>query len=203
MASLFTQGIKRSTDLRYNLWWSFGSFLEDVPRRLGANEALDRAADAVATAHASFCAGRVGSVDALTKYSRALRTLRVYLEDGVHAQSSNTLCAVMILLVCQIFLGPTTQSWSGHAEGAAQILKARRHFGPRDPFEQKLFMSLRGSVVCSPPLWSIIDTPVSKAGASAGVLRALFGSDILTISSCSRASSTTESTSPRMNGTIL
>lgn len=147
---LFTQGIKRTADLRFNLWWSFGPFLEDVPRRLGSNEALDRAVDAVTTAHAGFCVGRVGTVDALTKYSQALRTLRVYLEDDFHAHSANTLCAVMLLLMCQIFLGPTSKCWSGHAEGAAQILKARKQFGPRDPFEQKLFMSLRGSVVSAP-----------------------------------------------------
>ena len=119
-----------------------------MPRRLGANEALDRAVDAVTTAHASFCAGHVASVEALSKYSQALRTLRVYLDDRLHAQSSNTLCAVMVLLVCQMFIGPTMRCWSGHAEGAAQILKARRKFSPQDPFEQKLFLSLRGSVVC-------------------------------------------------------
>ncbi|KAJ5173146.1 hypothetical protein N7492_005739 [Penicillium capsulatum] len=147
LASAFTHSIKRSTDLRFNLWWSFGSFLEDVPRRLGTNEALDRAVDTVTTAHANFCVGRVGSVDALAKYVQALRTLRVYLKDPVHAQSTNTLCAVMILLVCQMFMGPTSRCWSGHAEGAAQILRVRQQFRPQDPFEQKLFLSLRGVVL--------------------------------------------------------
>lgn len=147
LTSAFVKTIKRSTDLRYNLWWSFGSFLEDVPRRLGTNEALDRAIDAMTTAHGDFCTRRSVSVGALSKYSQALRTLHVYLDDRAHAQSSNTLCAVMVLLVCQMFLGPTTQCWSGHAEGAASILKARKSFGPRDNFEQKLFLSLRGTVV--------------------------------------------------------
>lgn len=143
----FGQIIKRSTDPRYNVWWSFGPFLEDVPRRLGANEALDRAIDVLTESHADVCNKRVGSVAALTKYSSALRTLRVYLEDPHHARDSNTLCAVMVLLIAQMFLGTTNQVWSGHTEGAAQILRARRSFGPRDEFERKLFMSLRGSVV--------------------------------------------------------
>ncbi|KAJ6127158.1 hypothetical protein N7523_002770 [Penicillium sp. IBT 18751x] len=143
----FIRTIKRSTDLRYNMWWSFGTFLEEVPCRLGSNEALDRAVDAVSTAHRDFCTHREASTDALAKYSQALRTLRMHLDDKAHAQSSSTLCAVMILLICQTFLGPSTQGWSGHAEGAAAILKARKHLGPRDDFERKLFLSMRGTVL--------------------------------------------------------
>lgn len=150
LAEAFTQAIKRSTDIRYNLGWSFGIFLEDVPRRLGTNDALDRAVDAVTSAHTDFCNRQPGSVQALTKYSAALRTLRVYLDDPVHAQETNTLAAVMILLICQTILGQTThQQWSGHCEGATQILKARKNFGPRNDFEAKIYMSLRGSVVSS------------------------------------------------------
>lgn len=152
LTSAFVKTIKRSTDLRYNLWWSFGSYLEDVPCRLGTNEALDRAVDALTTLHMDFCTGRPVSVEALSKYAQALRMMRVYLDDKVHAQSSNTLCAVMVLLVCQMFMGQTNQCWSGHAEGAALILKARKNLGPRDEFETKLFLSLRGSVVSFPCL---------------------------------------------------
>ncbi|KAJ5759272.1 hypothetical protein N7520_006428 [Penicillium odoratum] len=149
LANRFIKTIDRSTDLRYNLWWTFGAYLEDVPRRLGENEALDRAIETLTAAHAGFCGvNRQGATaEALTKYSQALRMLRVYLDNRVHAQSSNTLCAVMVLLVCQLFLGPTTQYRSGHAEGAAQILKARKQCSPRDLFEKKLFLSLRGSVL--------------------------------------------------------
>jgi hypothetical protein len=147
LAGGFIATIKRTTDLRYNLWWSFGLWLEDVPKRLGTNEALDRAVDTLTTAHSNFSCNRGPSVEALAKHSRALRTLSVYLDDKVHAQSSSTLSAVMILLICQLFLGPSNRKFSGHAEGAAAILKARKNFGPRDAFEAKLFLSMRGSVV--------------------------------------------------------
>ena len=150
LTNSFVGAIKRSTDLRYNLWWSFGLFLEEVPRRLGNNEALDRAVDAVTTIHADFCTRRSISVGALSKYSHALRTLSVYLDDPIQAIASNTLCAVMILLVCQAFIGNQGQLLSGHAGGAANILRARKNFGPRDEFERKLFYSLRGSVVRKP-----------------------------------------------------
>jgi hypothetical protein len=147
LTNSFVGAIKRSTDLRYNLWWSFGIFLEEVPRRLGSNEALDRAVDAVTTAHANFCTRQPVSVQALAKYSHALKTLRVHLDDPLQARASNTLCAVMILLICQSFIGNEGQTISGHAQGAANILHARKNFGPRDEFERKLFLSLRGSVV--------------------------------------------------------
>ncbi|KGO69233.1 YjgF/Yer057p/UK114 family [Penicillium italicum] len=147
LTNSFVGAIKRSTDLRYNLWWSFGLFLEDVPRRLGSNEALDRAVDAVTTVHAGFCTRQPVSAEALTKYSYALKTLRVYLDDPLQASASSTLCAVMILLICQTFIGNSGQMMSGHAQGAANILHARKNFGPRDEFERKLFLSLRGSVL--------------------------------------------------------
>ncbi|KAJ5940143.1 transcriptional regulator family: Fungal Specific TF, partial [Penicillium verrucosum] len=143
----FVGAIKRSTDFRYNMWWSFGMFLEDVPRRLGSNEALDRAVDAVTTAHAGFCTRQPVSTEALAKYSYALKTLRVYLDDPLQATASSTLCAVMILLVCLTFIGNNGQMLSGHAQGAASILRARKNFGPRDDFERKLFLSLRGSML--------------------------------------------------------
>ena len=151
MANAFTQAINRSTDIRYNLRWSFGLFLEEVPPRLGANEALDRAVDAVTSAHADFCTRQHGSVQSLAKYAAALRTLRVYLDQPVHAQETNTLAAVMILLICQTMMGQNnSQYWSGHAEGATQIVKARKNFAARDEFEAKIYASLRGSVVSVP-----------------------------------------------------
>ncbi|KAJ5550122.1 transcriptional regulator family: Fungal Specific TF [Penicillium sp. DV-2018c] len=147
LTNSFVAIIKRSTDLRFNLWWSFGIFLEEVPRRLGSNEALDRAVDAVTTAHADFCTHHPVSVQALSKYSLALKTLRFYLQDPFQARDPNTLCAVMILLICQTFIRNDGQTISGHAQGAASILHARKNLGPRDDFERKLFLSLRGSVL--------------------------------------------------------
>lgn len=189
LTSAFVKTIKRSTDLRYNLWWSFGSYLEDVPGRLGTSEALDRAVDALTTLHMDFCTRRQASVEALAKYAQALRTMRVHLDDKVHAQSSNTLCAVMVLLVCQIFMGKTNQCWSGHAEGAALILKARKNFGPRDDFETKLFLSLRGSVVSLP-------------SPSTELLQIVYPWIVHTndATSSSKAFTTTESASPPPNG---
>ncbi|KAE8367517.1 hypothetical protein BDV27DRAFT_70252 [Aspergillus caelatus] len=147
LTQAFVRAIHPSTDIRWNLAWVYGGFLRDVPARLGTNEALDTAADAVVCMHSDFCATRKMSVKALSKYSRALNALHTYLDDPVKAASTDTLCAVTILLLCQGFLPGQGKVRSGHAEGAAQILKARRNFRPRDDFEAKLLLTLRGPVL--------------------------------------------------------
>ncbi|KAB8263670.1 hypothetical protein BDV32DRAFT_110916 [Aspergillus pseudonomiae] len=147
LSQAFVRAIHPSTDIRWNLAWMYGGFLRDVPPRLGTNEALDTAADAVISMHSDFCVTRKLSVQALSKYGRALNTLHTYLDDPVKAASTDTLCAVTILLLCQGFLPGHGKIQSGHAEGAAQILKARKNFRPRDDFEAKLLLTLRGPVL--------------------------------------------------------
>lgn len=102
LAYTFIQTIKLSTDLRFNLWWAYGSYLEDVPQRLGINEALDASAHALMNAHSDFCVHQVVSTKALAKYCRALNVLRVCLDDPEKASTSETLCAVALLLICQV-----------------------------------------------------------------------------------------------------
>ncbi len=43
--------------------------------------------------------------------------------------------------------GSSDLQFTGHAEGAAKILKARKNCAPRDAFERLLLLSLRGPVV--------------------------------------------------------
>ena len=45
------------------------------------------------------------------------------------------------------YLGLTNGRFSGHCEGAAQIIKARGNYNPEDAFESKLLLSIRGPVV--------------------------------------------------------
>lgn len=102
LSHAFVKAIKPSTGLRYNLVWTYGGFLQDVPRRLGMNEALDAAADALVASHSSFCVHRMISVEALTKYSLALNKIRICLDDPIKARTSETLCAIYLVLLCQV-----------------------------------------------------------------------------------------------------
>lgn len=102
MISAFVDSVNPSYDIRFQLSWNFGGFLVDVPRRLGTSAALDAAADALAASHARFCVGSSPDQSLLAKHSRALRALRYDLNDCIKARSTETLCAIMILMIVQV-----------------------------------------------------------------------------------------------------
>ncbi|EXJ85850.1 hypothetical protein A1O1_06219 [Capronia coronata CBS 617.96] len=146
--SAFVDKIQPSTGVRFNLAWTFGDYLVDVPARLGTNDALDKAADAVLAAMERFSShGSDVAPVVLEKYIRALTALRMCLDDPVVAKSSETLCAILLLLTCQTFLWTPAGVRTTHSEGAAQILRMRRRPGNRDRFETNLLLSLRGVVL--------------------------------------------------------
>ena len=147
--------LNASDDLAYHLGWTYGDFLEDIPRRIGTNEALDAAVASLVTAHSYFGSRRsmnnitLPDAKTLQKYSHALTALRIYLDNPARARETETLCAVMLLLICQSLLGADDGRWDStvHGEGAARILKARAFFRTKDPFEHKLILTLRGPVL--------------------------------------------------------
>ncbi|KAL4948976.1 hypothetical protein BDW69DRAFT_198472 [Aspergillus filifer] len=134
-------------DLRYNLKWAYSGYLGMIPCRLGYNDALDTAADALVTTHRAIACDRVVTVKSLTKYSQALGVLRKCLDDLLQASTSETLCAVTLLLIVQSMQDPLEHKRTDHAGGAARLLKARKHIAPRDNFESLLLLSLRGVIL--------------------------------------------------------
>jgi hypothetical protein len=91
------------SDLRYNLTWAFGNFIQDVPRRLGKNAALDAAATSLALSHVRYSTGRRDAApEEIKAYINALKVLRNCLDDSEVARDANTLCAVMLLLFAQV-----------------------------------------------------------------------------------------------------
>ena len=104
LVSALVDKINPLLDMRYQLVWTFGGFLAEIPRHLGVNSALDTAADTLVAAYAGFCRGNFEpDTSVRRKYSRALCTLRTTLDDPVQAQSSETLCSAMLLMFCQVW----------------------------------------------------------------------------------------------------
>ncbi|KAL9035791.1 MAG: hypothetical protein Q9214_006428, partial [Letrouitia sp. 1 TL-2023] len=102
LAQAFVSQISLSIDIGHQLAGNFGGFLLEVPRRIGTNEALDAAADTLITAHTRYCIGQLNpNTETLVKHSRALNALRRYLNDPAKARSSETLCSVMLLSICE------------------------------------------------------------------------------------------------------
>lgn len=104
LTAALVEKIGPSVDVRFHLQESFGPYLADIPCRLGASEALDSATDLVVTAHVRFCTGSQSpSTTLLAKYSNTLSKLRHDLSDPIKAQSSETLCAIMLLMIYQVY----------------------------------------------------------------------------------------------------
>ena len=103
LIAAFAHGVNPMEDTSVQLPWNFGPFLEDIPRHLGLNDSLDTAADALVAAYGQFrTTGRATNELGLRKYSRALHTLRNCLEEPQKACMTETLCAIMILMVFEV-----------------------------------------------------------------------------------------------------
>lgn len=98
----YVQTIKLTANLKYNLAWTYGFFMFEIPRHMNENEALDAAVNALVCAHSNFCTRSEVSAETLRSYSHALRSLRKSLDNSNTASAPETLCAIMLLLICQV-----------------------------------------------------------------------------------------------------
>ncbi|KAL8664832.1 MAG: hypothetical protein Q9202_002694 [Teloschistes flavicans] len=148
LASAFIYRAKPDLDINYQLAWNFGGYIWDIPARLGRNPAVDAAADVLVSAHARYCAGGHGPDIALLK-KQALSTsiLRQHLLDPAKALSTETLCAIALLMTSHVLSDPLQHMYYSHVRGAADLLKARGLSGPRDEFENKLILMIRGPII--------------------------------------------------------
>lgn len=80
-----------------------GTFLKDIPKRLGSNDALDASVDVLTSAFSSLYTHQK-SLQTVSKYINALKTLRICLDDPLQASTAHTLCAIYLLVVCQVGL---------------------------------------------------------------------------------------------------
>lgn len=97
------------TDLRYSLD-AFGDILHYLPRRLGTSHVLDDSVEALICAYSSYHS-RHEHIKALTAYVKVIKTLRNALIDPVQSGKVETLCAVYVVMVCQVS-GPVLRSVS-------------------------------------------------------------------------------------------
>lgn len=79
----------------------YGSFLDEIPRRLGNNAALDASVDALTCSFANL-ATKQSSPQSITKYGNALSALRLCLNDPVKSKTPETLCAIYFVLISEV-----------------------------------------------------------------------------------------------------
>lgn len=99
MAAAFVAAFQVA-DIRYAIAY-YGPFLRDIPRRLGDSTVLDSAVRALSTASPFLHTGSYPP-NVLFLYGQSLRALRECLNNPTEARSPNTLCAVYLIIICQV-----------------------------------------------------------------------------------------------------
>ena len=88
------------TDIGFDLS-IYGFFFAELPQRLGRNKALDASVEAMVVALPSLRTHQT-SAEILRKYTEALKCLRTYLTDPATATTPDTMCAVYLVMICQV-----------------------------------------------------------------------------------------------------
>jgi hypothetical protein len=90
------------TDPRYDLS-TYGDFLKHIPQRVGYSYVLDSSIHALVSTF-PVVLSKQQSLEGLKAYVESLNALRVCLNDPIQAGSTHTLCAVYLLMICQVIL---------------------------------------------------------------------------------------------------
>jgi hypothetical protein len=138
-------------DLRYSLS-AIGDFLVHIPRRLGRSEALDSAVGALACAFPCHYSDQPTS-KALVPYIRAIGALRRAMDDEKTAFTSETLCAIYLMMICQGWVGGPDDRPVPHNAMMVHILNSSKARNWHGKFEQSLLQNLRIPMVsrqCQP-----------------------------------------------------
>ncbi|RFU78413.1 hypothetical protein TARUN_3814 [Trichoderma arundinaceum] len=127
------------TDPRYDLR-CYGGWFKDLPKRLGTNEALDAAVEAMVGFYPHLRRHEQSSLSrgSLFKYVNALQALRTCLNDPQKANKAETLCAVYVLMICQGWTGRDGDQKMSHGEGLAHLLDAAGSKQHPDDFEEDM-----------------------------------------------------------------
>lgn len=87
-----------------------GSFFEFIPARLGRSAALDGAVECICSIYSkALPAPHEISKDIYQKYAKAIASLRTCLDDPTLRMESETLCASIILQLCEVSQSPATR----------------------------------------------------------------------------------------------
>ena len=79
--------------------WFVGSFFQYIPARIGRNAALDAAVSCLCDIYCSAYNFQVGTY---RKYAKAISSLRGCLSDTFLQMESETLCASILLQMCEV-----------------------------------------------------------------------------------------------------
>ncbi|TGO61887.1 hypothetical protein BOTNAR_0122g00090 [Botryotinia narcissicola] len=116
--------------------WLIGSFFQYIPGRLGYNIALDDAITCVCNLYCDGSSNEYTKSKAIySSYNRALSSLQKCLVDERLRFQSETLCASLLLQMCELVVNVDKAKWIDLARGTSQLIKARGVGRYKDPFD--------------------------------------------------------------------
>jgi hypothetical protein len=165
-ALVYSLGCKVKGDLMP--LWLYGSFFQFIPARLGHNVALDDAVSCISGIYSdkSSLHDKSKSLVNYENYVRALRSLQSCLNDEVLSLQSETLCASILLQICEVSsrlfkqieamsadvqklaVNADKGSWGDLSRGSAQLIQARGVDKYVDPFDHSMLESQLSYIVC-------------------------------------------------------
>ncbi|KAH6711179.1 hypothetical protein BKA61DRAFT_613220 [Leptodontidium sp. MPI-SDFR-AT-0119] len=103
-----------------------GSFFQFIPARLGRNIALDDAVECICSIYAQALPAPNELPRGIYRdYAKALASLRSCLDDSVLWKESETLCASVILPLCELVVNVDRGEWSDLFRGTISLLRSR------------------------------------------------------------------------------
>jgi hypothetical protein len=145
----------------------FGSFMQEVPRRVGHNAALDAAVTClIHTRSAMITIKALNNLETPKHYLAAVQKLQHCLEDRIDGMSPNTLCAAVLLSLVEVstkyiislassmlislkaLAGPRLgNSYLAHVGGAGRLLEIQGPQTCKDNFAKEILRFARGGIV--------------------------------------------------------
>jgi hypothetical protein len=124
---------------------TFGSFVMDLPRHVGSNKSLDAAINAFIAGFGTLQNRTLSKVAALDRYVYALKTLRETMNDPMQANTTDNMCSIYLIAICQEWLGHCS-GYTKHYEMLGHLIQnsvQRPCFQPSDlPFMQTIFAAV-------------------------------------------------------------
>ncbi|KAF5856119.1 hypothetical protein ETB97_007859 [Aspergillus alliaceus] len=123
---------------------SHGNFYRYIPSRLGGNIALDSAVSCLCTVYTDLSAGWGGiSERAWRTYARSLGALRLCLGDPERCFQSETICASIVLQLCELLTNADNGRWNQLSHGTKALIQRCDVARFRQPFERAMLESQR------------------------------------------------------------
>ncbi|ATZ56358.1 hypothetical protein BCIN_13g01990 [Botrytis cinerea B05.10] len=128
--------------------WLSGSFFQYIPGRLGHNIALDDAISCVCSLYCDRSSNEYTKSNAIYRnYVRALSSLQKCLTEENVCLQSETLCASILLQMCELAVNVDKAKWSGLSRGTSQLIEARGIGRYKDPFDLGMLESQLSYIV--------------------------------------------------------